>query len=88
MNVSEEFLDQLQGRVIAQELITRGFLCNLVMDFDDPEAALENLRRQMLASLQHIERPVNEESDAIWCHAADALNREFNQVATRVHNNL
>ena len=85
--MSEEFLDQLQGRIIAQELITRGLVCSFVMDFDDPETALQKLRQELLASLQHIERRVDEESDAVWGHAADALNLEFDQVAKRVREN-
>ncbi len=81
-------LAHLQGRIIAQELFMRGVIVKVVMDFDDPEAALELLRSELLASLQNIERPLGSGEDEIWGHAADALNMEFKQITIRLRDIL
>ena len=81
-------LAHLQGRIIAQELFMRGVIVKIVMDFDGPEAALEGLRSELLASLQNLERPLGGEEDEIWGHAADALNTEFKQMTIRLRDIL
>ncbi len=82
MNDSD--FEKLQGRIIALEILMRGFIWNLVSEYDDPKSALERLKSGMLASLQHIERPLNESADATWGHAADALCEQFDAVAHRI----
>lgn len=81
-------LEHLQGRIIALELLMRSWLAGEALAADSPLSAIEAMRNDTLATLQHVNRPINEEADAIWGEAADALNDHFEQAAARVRYHL
>lgn len=83
---NDAHLEHLQGRIIALELFMRGVLANFVAEDDDPEATIQRLRSEMIGSLQHVERPLNDAADRIWGHAADALHMQFDEVLNRLRN--
>jgi hypothetical protein len=79
--------EHLQGRIIALELFIRAFLTDFVMDrYEDPEDGVERLHRDFVASLQHLERPLDDVSDRVWAHVANAIDAQFEGVAMRVRN--
>lgn len=81
-------LENLQGRIIALELLMRCWLTGEAMSSDDPLTTIQAMRDEMLGSLQNTTRPIDDASDAIWGEAADALNDTFEQAAVRVRYHL
>ena len=79
-------LHHLQGRIIALEVLMRGFLTDLAMKSDTPQVRAATMRKAFMASLQHLERPVGAAHDQIWSEAADALNLQFDCIETRLQN--
>jgi hypothetical protein len=76
----DDHLNYLQGRIIALELLVRGMLSNMIAT----SQRVPEFRTGTLASLQMVERPIDEESDAIWGHASAALMEMFEQVEHRL----
>jgi hypothetical protein len=58
--------EHLHGRVVALELMVRGFITELAMRHPDPASRVVGWRRDTLAAQQHVARPFDEASDAIW----------------------
>jgi hypothetical protein len=82
--VDTTFLNRLQGRIIALELLMDGVLMNLVRTTADPAATLAGVRQAMIAGLQLLERPVGDEEDEIWDFAMQALEMRFGNVENRL----
>jgi hypothetical protein len=76
--------EHLHGRVVALELMVRGFITELAMRHPDPASCVAGWRRDMLAVQQHVGWPFDEATDAIWAEAVTALNALFDAVETRV----
>ncbi len=83
--MSRSFDVEMQGRIIALELLVRGLLAEAVNRTDQPVEAATRMKSSMLASLQNVTRPVNDYSDQIWEAAADALRRQLDDVIHRIH---
>jgi hypothetical protein len=80
----QKYLETLQGRIIALELIATTYLAGLALMHSDPPALVDRMRREMFDSLQFAERPIDEASERIWAEAIAALNRRFDQAKQRV----
>lgn len=85
--ITEERLIDLEGRIGANEIFIRGLLALIIQSQPgDPLKTLEADRREFKSSLQHLERPTGEHADAVWTAAADAIERQLDQVAIRLKN--
>jgi hypothetical protein len=85
MSDQNDHLTNLQGRIIALELFMDGLLTTYVMSqLGGQVADVDEMRKQMFASQQLLERPADPETDAIWEAAVDAMNARFANVKKRV----
>jgi hypothetical protein len=77
-------LIDLQGRIIALELMMRAWLAGEALKKPDPVSSLRETKSALYTSLQGIDRPYDEVSDAIWSQAIEALDLLFEQAEFRV----
>ena len=82
----EGHLNNLQGRIIALELLMRGFIAKTAGDSQpgDPIAFLDEWKKAMFQSAQNLNRPVDEYADDVWGEAISALNLTFDSVKERL----
>lgn len=84
MTTDERLID-LEGRIAANEIFIRGLLAMIMQGQPgDPLVRLEADRREFKSSLQHLERETGEHADAVWAAAAEAIEWQLDQVATRL----
>ena len=83
-DMTEDDFNHLQGRIIAVEFLARAWLVGEAMKKPDPVLTLQNTKNALYASMQGIERPFDETSDAIWSQAIEALDLHFQQAEFRV----
>ena len=81
---NDDHLVHLQGRIIALEFMMRGFLVGEMMKKQDPLSSLSEFKSGLFASLQHLDRPLDERSDAVWSEAVAAFEQLFAQTAQRL----
>ena len=84
MKHNDDDLFDLQGRIIALELMVRSWLAGEAMKKPDPVSSLRETKRALYSSLQNLDRPHDETSDAIWSEAVEALDLLFEQTEMRV----
>ncbi|MEA1015588.1 hypothetical protein [Sphingosinicella sp. LY1275] len=86
---NDDRLVELEGRIVANELFMRAVLTGLVANAsDNPLATLAATRRDMMSTLQLLERPVNDHADAVWDAAVTAIELQFAQVENRIKDAL
>ena len=73
-----------QGRIVALELLIRSLMTGVVMDAGRNSVFVGEMRDEMLASLQLIQRDIGPYEDAVWSEATDALRSQFFEVGKRV----
>lgn len=84
MTVEAE-LNSLRGRVQALELVATALMTSHVAEnFPNPRADLDQIERDMLGSLQLLDRPTDPDSEAAWAEVADTLRRLFHNVRQRL----
>lgn len=81
-------LDNLQGRILAEEMISRMVLVGFVSSQKDPLAAIKQMKHDFISSLQILERPIGPGYDEVWEEAAKAIELTFEQAQLRVENAL
>ena len=74
----------LHGRIVALELLLRGIMTRSVMEDGKGSDFVAELRDEMLASLQLIQRDVGAYEDEVWSAASDALRSQFFEISKRV----
>lgn len=82
--MAHDFQEEMQGRIIALELLMRGLLTDVTCRNSQPLKTAKRLSSEFLASLQNINRDVSEYDDRVWERAADAMRSTFDQVIQRV----
>lgn len=80
--------ENLQGRIIALELMMRGFLTKEALGAPDSLGAIDQMARELILSLQIVGRPADAHADAVFAEAGDAIRREMAQVRLRVEATL
>ena len=77
---------EMEGRIIALELLFREFLTQrTVSNFDKPLAQAKRYRTDFLALLQHLDRgPPSERGDLIWEEASRAIRLSLDMVVNRI----
>jgi hypothetical protein len=80
----KDFLNHLQGRIVALELLMRNVLATEVIKTSDPIRSLQQTKNVLFGSLQKAERPADETFDAIWSEAVEALKMTFDQTEIRL----
>jgi len=84
----DDYLIGLQGRIIALELVMRAWLTGEALKKPDPVSSVSETKAALYASLQHLDRPHDETSDAIWSKAVEALDLLFEQTEERVKSRM
>jgi hypothetical protein len=82
MNLDLEI--DLQGRIVALEILVRGYLFNVVSESADPVQAVADLRQMMTMGFQTVGRPIDEYSDAVMEAAGKAINSQCDEVLKRI----
>lgn len=79
-------LNHLRGRSQAVELLLTPLLAQAVAERHpaDPIAGCGETEREVLASLQNVERSIDSDSDQAWEDMADAVRRIFSNVGKRL----
>jgi len=84
MSIEDE-LNSLRGRVQALELVATALMTSYVAEnFPQPATDVEQIEREMLGSLQLMERTTDPDSDAAWAEVATTLRRLFFNVRQRL----
>lgn len=80
-----ELID-LRGRVMALEMLLRLTLSAIASGQAGrhPVAVLDQVRRDQMSTLQHVERPISDHSDAVWGAMAAALAEAFDNTRARL----
>lgn len=77
--------EDLEGRIIALELLMRGFMAQVAIEnSENPAEFVRGWKSEMLGSLQLMDRPIGDHEDAVWEKTADALNVAFDNVEARL----
>lgn len=82
--MDEKALAHLHGRIVALELMLRGFMAERALASADPAASLREWESGMMESFQHSSREVGDYQDAVWAEAVDAMRYQFREVRKRV----
>ena len=81
----DERFASLEGRIIALELFNRMVLTALANgQGGHPVAVLDRIRADMVSTLQHLDRPLGERSDAVWESAVEAIHEAFDSSRLRL----
>lgn len=78
-------IERLEGRIIAQELLSRIVMTALANgQGGDPVQAVDRIRHETFATLQNLQRPVDDRTDRVWELAVESLEEEFTAVRSRL----
>lgn len=80
-------IEALEGGLLAQEILMRGFLTAAAMENKaglPPTEFIDQMGRMLLQSMQNMTRPAGERSDRIWGYASEEIVKTIDQVKRRV----
>jgi hypothetical protein len=84
MTENQTLLERLEGRIIAQELLSRIVMTALANgQGGDPVKVIDQIRQETFSTLQNLQRPVDDRSDRVWEYAVESLEDEFAAVRSR-----
>lgn len=72
------------GRIVAMDLILRAIVTQTLMESGKGAVAALQMRDEMFASFQLIQRDIGDYEDKVWDEAVKALDEFFGQVAQRI----